>query len=173
MLQHRCPCIVTRLGPPILLVTGIPYVRAPLTQLCLQFWLLGEPSSPGPGPMAREWQSPWGSSPYPALSLSYPHPCPHPSLPCPRAGIAQDAVYHWTSGPQSFYFPPPLAFPHKAGGVKAGRVAQLLGQDCLFKPVGMGHRQPESCWVRGRTSVPGWERFLLVAESGWRSHWNL
>lgn len=74
MLQQCCPCIITRLGPPILFITGIPYVRGPLTQLCLQFWLLGEPSSPGPVPMAQEWQSLWGSSPCPALSLPLP-PC--------------------------------------------------------------------------------------------------
>lgn len=140
MLQQCCPCIITRLGPPILLITGIPYIRGPHTQLCLQFWLLGEPSSPGPVPMAQEWQSPWGSSPCPALSLPYPKPCCYISVPVPRAGITQDAVHHQTSGPQSFYFPLPLAFPHKAGGIKAGTEALLLGQDCLFKPVGMGHR---------------------------------
>lgn len=115
--------------------------------------------------MAQEWQSPWSSSPCPALSLPYRQPCHYPCLPVPQSRNCTRRSAPLDQ-PQSFYFPLPLAFPHKAGGIKAGTVALLLGQDCLFEPVGMGHRQPESCWVRGRALVPGWERFGLVAGRG-------
>lgn len=133
VLQQCCPCIITRLGPPILLVTGIPYIRGPCTQLCLRFWLLGEPSSPGPVPMAQEWQSPWGSSPVPPLPPALLLPL------CPRTQ-GRNCTRHRAPSDQwlpKLLLPLPLAFPHKAGDIKAGTVALLMGQDCLFKPVGM------------------------------------
>lgn len=179
--QHRrgwcCSSVVPASLPdldlPSCSLQGSPLYVAPVLSSVSGFgcWVSHLPQ--GPFPWHTSGTVP-GAAPLaqPCLSPT-PTPAPTPLSPCPRAGFAQDAVHHWTSGPRSFYFPLPLASPHKAGGVKAGTVALLLGQDCIFKPVGMGHMQPESCWVRRRTFVLEWERFGSVAGSGWSSHWNL
>lgn len=83
VLRRCCPFIVTGLGHPILLVTGLSYVHGSRAQPCLLSRLLGEQSSLRPVPTAQGWQSPRGSSPCPALSalppaLTLPHSPPAP-----------------------------------------------------------------------------------------------
>lgn len=132
MLQHCCPCIITRLGPPILLVTGIPYVRGPLTQLCLQFWLLGEPSSLGPVPMAQEWQSPWGSSPCPALSL------PYPSLPVPQSRNCTRCSAPLDQWPLKLLLPSSFSIPSQGWRYQGKNTSSAAGAGLFFQTSGHG-----------------------------------
>ena len=105
MLRQCCRFIVTGLGHPILLVTGLSYIYGPHAQPCLPSWLLGEPSSPGPVLTAQGWQSPW------AAPLTQPSPPLPPALTLPPSthALGQEphnmAVMSRTSGPEAFNCP--------------------------------------------------------------------
>lgn len=73
MLQQCCPFIVTGLGHPILLITGLSSVRGPHAQSCPLSWLLGERLPQGQPP-EHGGAEPLGQLPLPSPVLSYPQP---------------------------------------------------------------------------------------------------